>query len=212
MICMKKWERFTKEEIEQFAKESTSYAQLANKVGYGHVNGGSAIRTVHDMVEELSIDTSHFKGQGWKRDNFDYSRFRYGNKIKSSEALYAIAAIRGNKCECCGLTEWRGQPIALEVHHIDGQDLNSDLNNLQLLCPNCHSLTDNYKGRNINSGLMKISDECFVNALNNSPNIRQALLSIGLTAKGDNYSRAYELIHKYQIEKFLQAASLNDQS
>ena len=52
----------------------------------------------------------------------------------------------------------------------------------------------------------KISDELFVKALNDYPNIRQALISIGLTPKGGNYARAYELIQKYQIDKFLAGA------
>ena len=45
---------------------------------------------------------------------------------------------RGNKCEKCGNTEWFGQPIALEVHHIDENRQNNDIHNLIILCPNCH--------------------------------------------------------------------------
>ncbi len=204
---MKKWERFTRQEIEQFVKESFSYAQLAKRIGYDDTSkNGSAYRVVHEMVDSLNLDTSHFKSQGWNKDNFDYSRFTYGKKIKSSNAVDAIIALRGHKCEMCGLTEWMGKPIPLEVHHIDGQELNSELDNLLLTCPNCHALTDNYRGRNINKGVEKISDEKFVEALNNSSSIRQALILLGLTPKGGNYSRAYELISKYQIKKFLVGA------
>lgn len=201
---MKKWEKFSKEEIQQFVKDSRSYAELARKIGYDDVSkNGSAYRAVHQMIDVLNLDTSHFKCQGWNKDNFDYSRFRYGKKIKSSEALNAITLLRGHKCENCGLEEWQGKQIPLEVHHIDGDELNSDLNNLQILCPNCHALTDNYKGKNINSGIMIVSDEDLVNALNECPNIRQALMSVGLTGKGGNYIRANELIQKYQIKKYL---------
>lgn len=52
------------------------------------------------------------------------------------------------KCECCGLTEWLGQPIPLEVHHKDGNAHNNVIENYQLLCPNCHAQTDSYRGRN----------------------------------------------------------------
>lgn len=78
--------------------------------------------------------------------------------------------------------------------------MNSVLENLQVLCPNCHALTNNYKGKNQKKqdGL-KVSEE----ALREAPNIRQALLRVGLTAKGANYTRANELIIKYQIEKHL---------
>lgn len=204
---MKRWERFTRQEIEQFVKESSSYAQLAKRIGYDDTSkNGSAYRVVHEMVDVLDLDTSHFKGQGWNKDNFDYSRFTYGKKIKSSQAVDAIIALRGHKCEVCGLTEWIGKPIPLEVHHIDGQELNSELNNLLLICPNCHALTDNYRGRNINKGVEKISDEKFIDALASSSSIRQALITLGLTPKGGNYTRAYELISKYQIEKFLVGA------
>ena len=58
---MKKWEKFSKEEIEQFVKESYSYRQLAGKCGYSLV-GGSSMKAVVEMVKELNLDTSHFKG------------------------------------------------------------------------------------------------------------------------------------------------------
>ena len=202
---MKKWEKFSKEEIEQFVKDSRSYAELARKIGYDDVSkNGSAYRVIHQMINTLDLDTSHFKGQGWNKDNFDYSRFCYGKKIKTADALNAITLLRGHKCESCGLEEWKGKKIPLEVHHIDGDELNSDLSNLQILCPNCHALTDNYKGKNINKGVVVVSDEDFVKALNECPNIRQALIAVGLTAKGGNYVRANELIQKYQIKKYLQ--------
>lgn len=53
-----------------------------------------------------------------------------------------------HKCECCGNTEWLGQPIPLEVHHIDGNRNNNTIENFQLLCPNCHAFTDSYRGKN----------------------------------------------------------------
>ena len=52
------------------------------------------------------------------------------------------------KCECCGLTEWMGKPIPLELHHIDGNHHNNTIENYSLLCPNCHALTDSYRGKN----------------------------------------------------------------
>ena len=202
---MKKWERFTRQEIEQFVKESFSYAEVARKCGYGE-KSGSGINQIRQMIDDLDLDISHFTGQGWNKDNFDYSRFRYGNKIKSRNALQAIIALRGHKCENCGSTEWLNNPIPLEVHHIDGKELNSELDNLILLCPNCHALTDKYRGRNINKQTQNVNETEFVDALKNSSSIRQALISLGLTPKGGNYIRANELIQKYQIEKFLVGA------
>lgn len=198
---MKKWEKFTKKEIEQFVKESKSYSELARKCWYNK-ECGSKIQIMKDMINQLDLDISHFTFQGWNKDNFDYSRFIYGKKIRSANMLDAIIALRGRKCECCGLKEWMGKPIPLEAHHKDGDELNSTLENLQLLCPNCHAMTDTYKGKNIKNRDRIVPEEEFVKALREADNIRQALLTLGLTAKGRNYMRANELIIKYKIDKY----------
>lgn len=53
-----------------------------------------------------------------------------------------------HECEICGNTEWLGKPIPLELHHKDGEKTNNDLDNLMLICPNCHAQTENYRGKN----------------------------------------------------------------
>jgi len=58
----------------------------------------------------------------------------------------------GRKCSHCGLTEWMGHPIPIEVDHIDGNAGNNSFDNLRLLCPNCHGITPTWKGRNKGSG------------------------------------------------------------
>lgn len=55
---------------------------------------------------------------------------------------------RGPRCEVCTNTMWNCKPITLEVHHIDGNPKNNVVENLQLVCPNCHSQTNNYKAKN----------------------------------------------------------------
>lgn len=57
--------------------------------------------------------------------------------------------IKAHKCENCGLETWLGNPIPLEVHHKDGNKNHNELSNYELLCPNCHALTDSYRGKNI---------------------------------------------------------------
>lgn len=57
--------------------------------------------------------------------------------------------IKEHKCEKCKLTEWLGIPIPLELNHKDGNKHNHSLKNIELLCPNCHALTPNYRGRNM---------------------------------------------------------------
>jgi hypothetical protein len=53
------------------------------------------------------------------------------------------------RCELCGVAEWQGKPLALALHHMNGDGHDNRLENLQLLCPNCHSQTDNFSGRNV---------------------------------------------------------------
>ena len=198
-----KWREFTRQEIEQYVQESSSLASLAQKLGYNQ-HCGSYITAMKSMINELQLDVSHFMGQGWNKNNFNYERFRKGVVIKTSYAIKALAFIRGHRCEKCGKEVWLSVRIPLEVHHKDGDSLNNELSNLELLCPNCHALTDNYRGKNINKGNKKVSEVEFVEALNDSSNIRQALQKIGLTAKGDNYRRARELIVKHNIAHLVQ--------
>ena len=56
--------------------------------------------------------------------------------------------IKEAKCECCGISEWLGKNLSLELDHIDGNRYNHKLHNLRILCPNCHSQTDSYRGKN----------------------------------------------------------------
>jgi hypothetical protein len=65
-----------------------------------------------------------------------------------------LAQLKPPFCEGCGLEEWQGRPISLELHHINGDGYDNRLENLQLLCPNCHSQTDTWGGRNKGPGRM----------------------------------------------------------
>jgi hypothetical protein len=57
--------------------------------------------------------------------------------------------IKEHKCEICGLTHWNEKPIPLELHHIDGNRFNHKLENIILVCPNCHAQTNTYRGKNV---------------------------------------------------------------
>lgn len=56
--------------------------------------------------------------------------------------------IKKNECEMCGISEWRGVKIGLELDHINGDSYDHRLENIRILCPNCHATTDTYRGKN----------------------------------------------------------------
>lgn len=104
-----------------------------------------------------------------------------------------ITSGREYKCETCEIGDWRGIALSLELDHIDGDSFNNSLDNLRFLCPNCHSITDTYRGRNKNTGKKKVSDEDLLTSLKENSNIRQALIAVGLSPRGGNYTRAMKL-------------------
>lgn len=59
------------------------------------------------------------------------------------------AGIKKNICEVCGLTEWNKKPIEMELDHINGVSNDHKLNNLRIICPNCHSQTETFRAKNI---------------------------------------------------------------
>lgn len=63
-----------------------------------------------------------------------------------------LLRVRDHRCELCDYVEWRGSPIPLEVHHVDGDPLNNHPSNLLLICPNCHALTPSFRSKNRGSG------------------------------------------------------------
>ena len=111
--------------------------------------------------------------------------------ISGGRLLKALLKIRPNQCEICQNTEWLGQPIKLQVHHIDGDNTNNVLENLQLLCPNCHSYTDSWCKT---KSKKEVNDEELINSLQKSETIHQALLKVNLSTSGANYTRAKNLI------------------
>lgn len=199
---MNKLNEFTKEEIEQIFSECKSQAAVAKKLGYDHVGGGTQAM-LKRQVAENNIDISHFTGQGQNKGNVDLTRFRKGNPI--SGLRDSLLIIRPHKCECCGNDTWLGKPIPLEAHHIDGDHLNNELENLQLLCPNCHAQTDSWCGRNIkNKGEKKVSDEDLLAALKSSYTIREALIKVGVNYTTQvQYEKARQLMfdNNYEFPK-----------
>lgn len=142
-----------------------------------------------DAYKDLP-ETSKIR-MNWNKDNFSKTLFEYGGTGSHKQALILE---RGHKCESCGLEEWKNEKIPLELEHNDGDNRNNVKENLKLLCCNCHALTSTWRGRNINSGKVKVTDDELLTALKECSNIRQALQRVGLTPKGGNYDRANKLL------------------
>lgn len=120
-------------------KRATSTAGVCRELGI--VDGGGNIATIKYHIARLDLDISHHKGQAWNKGDFSTPRNGSSNK-KWREFLIRE---RGHKCWDCGLSEWTGKPIPLELDHIDGNNSNNDESNLRVLCCNCHALTPTFR-------------------------------------------------------------------
>ena len=112
---------------------------------------GNNSNTLKRLLDENNIDYSHFTGRARVYNNTSTSISEYLSnraKITSGKLRIKLLAegLKENKCEICGITKWLGNPIVCQLHHIDGNNQNNNLENLQILCPNCHSQTENYCG------------------------------------------------------------------
>lgn len=107
------------------------------------------------MAEELGVYKPNQGNKGSIKPSFKRIKIEdiFNNKVPFETHKLKLRLLEeGYKqyiCEKCKNTEWLGNKIPLELHHIDGNTKNNSLDNLELLCPNCHALTDNYRSKNI---------------------------------------------------------------
>lgn len=139
---MRKLREYTDDDIINYSKEVLSIAGLLRKLNLKPVGGNYS--NIKRNLKRLNIDTSHWTGPAWNKDCQlkDWSSY-----LKVSSIKPHLIKEKGNVCEGCRLSIWMGEPITLEIHHIDNNRTNNSFSNLQLLCPNCHSLTDKWRGR-----------------------------------------------------------------
>jgi 5-methylcytosine-specific restriction endonuclease McrA len=137
-------------------KLSFSYSGVCRLIGLAPRGGN--LRTVKLRITRLKLDISHFTGSRWNKNQTSVTnpsiKERPMNEILTENSGWTSHAIRNKllkhklkdyRCECCGLTEWMGQPIPLELHHINNNHSDNRLENLQILCSNCHSLIHSKK-------------------------------------------------------------------
>lgn len=110
--------------------------------------------TLNSYLKQMGIEyAGNMGGKGIKTDPKYKTAEEYiqSSCVKSHILKQKLIrdGIKENKCEICGYSEWLGQPIPLELHHKDGNHYNNNLDNLQVICPNCHALQPNNSGRNV---------------------------------------------------------------
>ncbi len=166
----------TDEEFRLIVAESLSVRQVLSRIGL--VPAGGNYKTVHNRIARLELNTSHFTGAAWnvgtRYKNFGRS-FRLATILVENSPYTSTNTIRTrllkeklkeHKCELCGLQEWLGNQIPLELHHQNGCNNDHRLDNLQLLCPNCHALTPSYRGKNqTRARVVKLVDTRVLNTL-----------------------------------------------
>lgn len=187
--------KYQDESIVKAVKNNVSIAGVLRDLGLREIGGNYSY--INKRIKDLNLDTSHFTGQLWSkgkavdRDNISSPISAplediFANKVKirstSLKERLIKAGLKEHRCEYCGNSEWNGKPIPTELHHIDGNHNNNALDNLQILCPNCHAQTDSYCGR----GLSKLNysiptKEELLTKLKSSKTVRQLAKDCGVS-------------------------------
>ena len=144
------------EDFKKIVEESHTYADVCRKIGWKPQGGN--YKYVKKHIKELKLDISHFTGRasnicnrlGHAKEKNIEEYLTTDSYIKADRLKWKLFSngIKQYKCEKCGCTHWEGKQIILQLHHINGNNTDNRLENLQILCPNCHSQTDNYCGAN----------------------------------------------------------------
>lgn len=149
--------KFCDDDFINAVKQSTSIRNLLLNIGLK--GAGANYDLAKQRIKKLMLDTSHFTGQGhlkgkthgWAKkipleliliDGVSYGTDKLRKRL-IREGIFE------NKCNRCHGTEWLGVQIPLELEHKNGVVTDNRLENLEILCPNCHALTSTYRGRNI---------------------------------------------------------------
>lgn len=151
--------KYSREKFAEAWLSSLSIAQVAKKLGCNATGGGYT--TLKMAARELDLNDDHMTGQGWNvgwKSNPATERIIPLSNILVKNSTYTTIwrlkrrllqeGMLEYKCYLCGLTEWNEMPITLQLDHINGVRLDHRIQNLRLLCPNCHSQTETFAGRN----------------------------------------------------------------
>ena len=147
----------TSDQLRVAVATASSIRQVLAQLGLAEAGGNYA--SIREEISRLNLDCSHFLGHAWRSGSAQPvvaarsldDLLQLGTKVQSYKLKNRLLAVGLNEwiCEKCRQTEWLSQPIPLEMHHRNGDPNDNRLVNLELLCPNCHALTNTYRGRKL---------------------------------------------------------------
>lgn len=167
-----KLRKYTKEFLEPKVKEVTSMTALIESIGL-KLTGGS-YRLLKQRINQHGISIDHFIGHGWSKgltketsDTLNKNSlktrtphekvFCINSGFNSSKLKYRLLDLGWeDKCNICGLKDWLGNPITLHVDHINGISGDNRLENLQIICPNCHQQTETWGNKKDKGSMVKL--------------------------------------------------------
>lgn len=146
--------KYSKEILQDIVSKTFSFAEVCRELDIKE-NTGSHSRLIA-LIKEFGIDTDHFtskvwnKGKtlGYRRPLEDYITNKIGiSSWKLKNRLFEEGKFK-KFCSSCNLDKWLGEEMPLELDHINGDNKDNRLENLRILCPNCHTRTVTYKSKN----------------------------------------------------------------
>lgn len=149
---------YTDEQFIEAVKSSYSIAQILSKLN--KIPSGGNYKTVKRLIKKFNLDVSHLLGQSYlKGKTYTKAPIFSNEEVFCKNSLYKGTTCNikkrilkhgflEKKCYSCNNTNWLSQEMPLELEHKNGDNNDNRLENLTLLCPNCHALTPTYRGKN----------------------------------------------------------------